>query len=101
MKQISRAGYGLLRFVRAVLSYCDVYREVKPKKERVEFLENELNSQIKLLTRLTSDISKLEIQLDTLNHKYADAIKEKQLLTEMLEQAERRLVNQTYKVIVI
>lgn len=42
MKSISKAGFGLLKFVKAVLGYCDVYREVKPKKERVKFLEEEL-----------------------------------------------------------
>jgi dynein heavy chain, axonemal len=90
MQQISKAGFGLLRFVRAVLSYCDVFREVKPKKERVEFLEAELNSQVKLLNRLNSEIDKLETQLNALNDRYLEANKEKQLLTEMLEQAERR-----------
>ena len=41
MAQISKAGYGLLRFVEAVLEYCAVFREVRPKKERVEQLEKE------------------------------------------------------------
>ena len=41
MAQISKAGYGLLKFVDAVLGYCAVFREVKPKKERVEQLEKD------------------------------------------------------------
>lgn len=40
MKDISKAGYGLLYFVEAVLNYCAVFREVKPKKEKVKTLEN-------------------------------------------------------------
>ena len=35
MKSISRAGAGLLKFVEAVLGYCSVAREIKPKREKV------------------------------------------------------------------
>ncbi|ETN61879.1 dynein heavy chain 10, axonemal [Anopheles darlingi] len=92
MQTISKAGYGLLKFVRAVLGYCDVFKEIKPKKDRVAFLESELNGQIRLLVKLTDEIGKLENELAELNHKYATAIKEKQMLQEMMEQAERRLL---------
>lgn len=39
MQEISKAGYGLLCFVEAVLQYCVVYKEVQPKKEKVKTLE--------------------------------------------------------------
>lgn len=35
MKNISRAGAGLLKFVEAVMGYCAVAREIKPKREKV------------------------------------------------------------------
>ena len=35
MKNISTAGYGLLKFVEAVMLYCAVLKEVKPKREKV------------------------------------------------------------------
>ena len=35
MKTVSRAGYGLLKFVEAVMGYCSVAREIKPKREKV------------------------------------------------------------------
>ena len=35
MKSRSRAGAGLLKFVVAVVGYCEVAREVKPKREKV------------------------------------------------------------------
>lgn len=92
MKQISKAGYGLLKFVRAVLGYCDVFKDVKPKKERVQFLEIELDTQVKMLENLTSEINKLESVLNDLNAKYAAAMKEKQELQDQLNEAERRLV---------
>ncbi|CAD7085089.1 unnamed protein product [Hermetia illucens] len=91
MKFISKAGYGLLKFVQAVLGYSDVYREVKPKKDRVQYLEQELQIQIKTLTKLNSEIQSLEAKLKDLNQQFADAMKEKGVLTDMMNQAERRL----------
>ena len=35
MKEISRAGAGLMTFVNAVMGYCSVAREIKPKREKV------------------------------------------------------------------
>lgn len=36
MELVSRAGLGMLKFVEAVMSYCDVVKEVKPKREKVK-----------------------------------------------------------------
>lgn len=35
MRGISRAGYGLLKFVEAIMAYCAVAKDVKPKREKV------------------------------------------------------------------
>lgn len=35
MREISRAGGGLFKFVKAVLGYCVVARTIKPKREKV------------------------------------------------------------------
>ena len=35
MSKISKAGGGLYKFVTAVLGYCHVAREIKPKRDRV------------------------------------------------------------------
>lgn len=91
MKSISKAGYGLLKFVRAVLGYCDVFKDVRPKKERVQFLEAELDLQVKTLQRLTTDIAKLEAMLKDLNQQYETAMRRKQELQDKLNEAERRL----------
>lgn len=93
MKDISKAGNGLLVFVKAVLGYCDVYKEVRPKKERVAYLEKELESQISLLAKLNAEIERLEKQLFDLNEKLVKALAEKAELQDLLEQAERRLVS--------
>ena len=35
MKDISRAGAGMFKFVKAVMGYCTVAKEIKPKREKV------------------------------------------------------------------
>lgn len=35
MQGISKAGAGMLKFVEAIVGYCDVAREIKPKREKV------------------------------------------------------------------
>ena len=35
MKEVSFAGAGLLKFVVAVMGYCAVAKEIKPKREKV------------------------------------------------------------------
>ena len=35
MREVSKAGAGLLKFVIAVMGYCSVAREIKPKREKV------------------------------------------------------------------
>ena len=37
MKEISKAGAGLLKFVWAIIGYCDVAKTIKPKREKVIF----------------------------------------------------------------
>ena len=38
MRQISKAGGGLFKFVKAVLGYCEVARQIKPKRDKVGHL---------------------------------------------------------------
>ncbi|SPP80284.1 dynein heavy chain 10, axonemal [Drosophila guanche] len=92
MGKISIAGAGLLKFVKAVIGFFEVYREVKPKKERVDFLVEEQEVQIKLLNHLNAEITKLEDKLAALNENYAISMKQMKALTEMMQQAERRLI---------
>ena len=40
MREKSKAGAGLLKFVTAVIGYCEVAREVKPKREKVSDVQN-------------------------------------------------------------
>ncbi|KAJ3665402.1 hypothetical protein Zmor_000898 [Zophobas morio] len=92
MASISKAGYGLLKFVQAVLGYCTVYREVKPKKERVEQLQRDYDAAKKSLEKLYNEIAKLEAALAELNQRYAKAMKRRQELQEETDIMMRRLI---------
>lgn len=91
MASISKAGYGLLKFVQAVLGYCAVFRDVKPKMEKVEQLQNDYNTAKRFLEKLYNEISKLEQDLNKLNEKYATAMKRRQELQEETDIMMRRL----------
>ncbi|KAJ0174233.1 hypothetical protein K1T71_010379 [Dendrolimus kikuchii] len=92
MQQISKAGYGLLKFVIAVLGYCAVYKEVKPKKDKVEALEKEYTEACNYLASLNREIDRLQKTLDGLNHKYETAMLRRQELQEETDLMMRRLV---------
>jgi hypothetical protein len=47
MKTISKAGTGLLKFVEAVMGYCVVAREIKPKRDKVGRKQYMLNCRRK------------------------------------------------------
>ncbi|XP_012272400.1 dynein heavy chain 10, axonemal [Orussus abietinus] len=92
MKSISKAGYGLYRFVLAVLDYCAVFREVKPKIDKVRALELEAERARKALEKEELALSRIEKQLAELNAKYEVAMSERQRLQEETDILQRRLI---------
>lgn len=84
--------YGLLKFVQAVLSYCAVYKEVKPKKDKVEALEKEYTEAINYLDSLNREINRLQKTLDKLNSRYETAMLRRQELQEETDIMMRRLI---------
>lgn len=91
MESISKAGFGLLTFVRAVLKYCDTYREVKPKQDRVEFLQRDLEDKAKVLQSLKLEVESLELELNILNDKYEKSLELRRKYSEQLDISEKRL----------
>ncbi|XP_035829687.1 dynein heavy chain 10, axonemal isoform X2 [Aplysia californica] len=92
MKVISRAGAGLLKFVEAVMGYCAVAREIKPKREKVAKLERNFHQAKRDLDKVTKEVNALEAELQELNRKYEEAMAEKQALEEEARIMERRLI---------
>ncbi|XP_043285223.1 dynein axonemal heavy chain 10 [Venturia canescens] len=92
MQSISKAGYGLYKFLLAVLDYCTVFREVKPKIEKVKELEAEAEKARKALEKEEIELNKLEKELKELKAKYDTAMKDRQRLQEETDLLQRRLI---------
>ncbi|XP_071394424.1 dynein axonemal heavy chain 10, partial [Centroberyx affinis] len=92
MQAISKAGSGMLKFVEAVMGYCDVAREIKPKREKVARLEKNFFQSKRELERIQNELSTIQKELGALGDKYHAAMAEKQLLQEEAEVMERRLI---------
>ncbi|XP_076363131.1 dynein heavy chain at 89D isoform X2 [Tachypleus tridentatus] len=91
MKSISRAGAGLLKFVEAVMGYCAINKEIKPKREKVAKLEKNYHHAKRDLEKVNKEVRKIEKELKTLNDKYEAAVSEKQALQEETVVMGRRL----------
>ncbi|XP_006894689.1 PREDICTED: dynein heavy chain 10, axonemal [Elephantulus edwardii] len=92
MEAVSKAGLGMLKFVEAVMGYCDVFREIKPKREKVAKLERNYYLTKRELERIQSELATIQKELEALGAKYEAAILEKQKLQEEAEIMERRLI---------
>ncbi|KYQ51703.1 Dynein heavy chain 10, axonemal [Trachymyrmex zeteki] len=91
MQVISKAGYGLYKFVLAVLDYCAVYREVKPKMDRVRALEAESEKARRALEKEERELKRLEETIKELNEKYDIAMTKRQSLQDETDLLQRRL----------
>ncbi|XP_072658407.1 dynein axonemal heavy chain 10 isoform X2 [Canis lupus baileyi] len=92
MEAVSKAGLGMLKFVEAVMGYCDVFREIKPKREKVARLERNFYLTKRELERIQNELAAIQRELEALGAKYEAAILEKQKLQEEADIMERRLI---------
>ncbi|KAG9487629.1 hypothetical protein GDO78_007442 [Eleutherodactylus coqui] len=92
MEAISKAGLGMLKFVDAVMGYCDVAKEIKPKREKVAKLERNYHMSKRDLERIQAELAAIQSELKTLGERYEAAITDKQKLQEEAEIMERRLI---------
>ncbi|XP_071945421.1 dynein axonemal heavy chain 10-like [Antedon mediterranea] len=92
MNKISKAGAGLFKFVTAVMGYCAVAKEIKPKREKVARLEKTFHQAKRDLDRINKEVGALEGELLGLSQQYEEAMREKQQLQEEAEIMERRLI---------
>ncbi|XP_054568736.1 dynein axonemal heavy chain 10 [Eptesicus fuscus] len=92
MEAVSKAGLGMLKFVEAVMGYCDVFKEIKPKREKVARLERNFFLTKRELEKIQNELAAIQRELEALGAKYEAAILEKQKLQEEAEIMERRLI---------
>ena len=91
MRDISKAGGGLYKFSMAVLGYCFVAREIKPKRDKVALLEKNFQMSKRELDKIQKELSAIESELKALGTQYEEAISEKRALEEEADLMQRRL----------
>ena len=91
MNAISFAGGGLFKFTMAVLGYCFVAREIKPKRDKVALLERNFQMSKRELDKMQKELAAIESQLKALGDQYEEAMSEKRALEEEADIMQRRL----------
>ena len=91
MKEISTAGAGLLKFVLAVMGYCDVAREIQPKRAAVASLERNLQISLSEYDRITKRVKSIESELSGLQERLKKTKDEQTQLKNMADLMARRL----------
>ena len=96
MKNISKAGFGLLTWVVAILKYYDVAKNVAPLREKVKAMEKAQRQTEAELAQLQETLSTLSKEIGELNAQYAEASgeldilqSEAALMTKRLEAASK------------
>ncbi|KAF7232413.1 hypothetical protein EG68_10797, partial [Paragonimus skrjabini miyazakii] len=88
----SKAGGGFYKFVLAVITFHDVAREVRPKRERVKALEREYNKAKRDLQKLTDEVAQLEETLFSLRRQFDSAQTEMENLKKEMDVMRRQLM---------
>ncbi|KAF6216101.1 hypothetical protein GE061_000439 [Apolygus lucorum] len=70
MEQISVGGYGILKYLEAILNFCNIYKDVKPMQKRAKDLDNqwhkltnEVETSNENIASLGSEIQKMKSSL--------------------------------------
>ncbi|KAL7749213.1 hypothetical protein RI367_005365 [Sorochytrium milnesiophthora] len=92
MSEISSAGAGLFKFVMAVVGYCNVAKQIQPKRMAVATLERNLALSKAEYEKITRELKKLNEDLKSLQEQFHQAKSEQLELKNMAELMERRLV---------
>jgi dynein heavy chain len=90
MTNVSRVGGSLLKFIHAVDHYMDKYREIKPKKDRLNSIENDYETNLAELNRLEINIDKFTNILEDFRKRFDTAMEEKIKFQEETDIAIRR-----------
>lgn len=92
MQEISSAGAGLLKFVLAVVGYCNVAKLIQPKRQAVALLEKNLALSKNEFDKITKELKRLNEELANLQQSFHQAKGEQQELKQIAEVMERRLL---------
>ncbi|KAJ3415371.1 Dynein heavy chain 6, axonemal, partial [Chytridiales sp. JEL 0842] len=91
VEKVSKACKSMCLWVIAMDIYSRVYKEVLPKRRRLEEAQNTLEATRQKLAEKTAALQEVESQLDKLKEKYETSIKSKKTLADKMEETTRRL----------
>ncbi|CAF2718355.1 unnamed protein product [Rotaria sp. Silwood2] len=92
MTNVSRVGGSLLKFIHAIDNYMDIYRETKPKKDRLLSIENDYKNNLSELNRLEISIEKLTNVLNDFRKRFDTAMEDKLKFQDETDIAIRRRI---------
>ena len=92
METTSPGFFELFKFLKAVVTYCDILKDIHSKRTKLKTLENEVEESINVLQMLNVEQNQLEIELDELRQQHVSATDEKHTLKAMLCETETKLV---------
>jgi dynein heavy chain len=91
VEKVSKAAKSLCMWGVAINLYSRVFREVQPKKKRLEEAQQTLEVTRAKLMEKAMALAEVESQLDKLKQQYEESISSKKQLSEKIEESTRRL----------
>jgi len=91
VKNVSSAAYGLLQWVKAMVNYHNVAKDVAPKKAAVEKATKELNAARKELKELEAKVAMLTEKVASLDAQLAEKTAEQKKLQDDADVMQRQL----------
>lgn len=92
MEKVSTIFSELLHFVKTILVYCDILREIKAKREHIRCKENEMEKFINVLQALSIERNKMVADLVAIRQQHANGHMEKTQIENLLHETNMRLV---------
>ncbi|KAI9348792.1 dynein heavy chain and region D6 of dynein motor-domain-containing protein [Zopfochytrium polystomum] len=91
VEKVSRACKSMVMWVIAMDLYSRVFKEVAPKRRRLEEAQQTLEQTMAKLAEKTAALQDVENQLDKLKQKYESSIASKKILADKMEETTLRL----------
>jgi dynein heavy chain len=91
VEKVSKACKSLCMWVIAMEFYSRVFKEVAPKRKRLEEAQQTLEETKRKLDEKTAALHEVEVQLGKLKDKYEESVRSKKVLEEKMEETTQRM----------
>jgi dynein heavy chain, axonemal len=89
--RVSKACKSMCMWVIAMDIYSRVFKEVAPKRKRLEEAQSTLEETMKKLAEKTAALQEVENQLEKLKKTYEESVKSKKILADKMDETQKRL----------